>query len=210
MKKFLIMLPAMLCAAAGGAQDIPPASNDVVWAMQPDTPNMNDYEQFEKVLFKLLNEHADAELREQIVQQVQQRLKNKCFHKALRKYEDDKIKLEYEEIDPKVWEQVHAELSKPPEWQPQWLTQIPFRTQTYYYRIVEAKHPYDQEDAYALAQEKMYEEAPKSAVNLVCRYAKERDKKGYYHVYLLYQVAVSPDISPKYRDFNCYTNKEEQ
>jgi hypothetical protein len=121
--------------------------------------------------------------------------------------------------------------------QPLWLLHKPPKAATYYYRIAHAKAS-TEEEAHTLALTKiivgsamavdnpqdmlkllrlradsaLVMEAPASNIpfNEVCSHAEKLVSEHGYRVYVLCQVANDARIAPQYRDFNCYTNKEEQ
>jgi hypothetical protein len=120
--------------------------------------------------------------------------------------------------------------------QPEWIRQKPPKSETYYYRIAQATAD-TEEKAYTKALIKTVCESAISTdfpvdmqqlmmmqedsalimlarevnipVNVVCQYSEKLVSTTGYKVYLLSQVSNKAGKHPKYNDFNCFTNKEE-
>jgi hypothetical protein len=120
---------------------------------------------------------------------------------------------------------------------PTWVTQLPPRTETYYYRVAYATAVREEaakskafataiyESAFALGiavdVKNLMNIAEDSAltalssyvvipVNMACSYAEELVTQRGYRVYVLCQVAHNANVTPRYKTFNCRLSREEQ
>jgi hypothetical protein len=119
---------------------------------------------------------------------------------------------------------------------PQWVSNPPKPTETYYYRVAEGQGKTDEEAVrkafIAAIRESSFaigarvnlqelERAPADStlvalasaidipINKVCYYAESLITSWGYRAFVLCQVAKSANVKPKYKHFNCTLNKEE-
>jgi hypothetical protein len=120
---------------------------------------------------------------------------------------------------------------------PLWLTKLPPKTETYYYRMAQGTGATEEEaitkafinavceSAYAVdlpvnleALLKMpadstlaiYGKNSRIPVNKVCSYTEAIGTRPGYRAYVLCQVASKAGVKPKYNTFNCLLNREEK
>lgn len=119
---------------------------------------------------------------------------------------------------------------------PQWIRQLPPRSNTYYYRVstatglteeaaerqafamaimesafaigipVDVKRLEQMEGDSLLIEVSRYVKIP---INKVCAHVESLMTRRGYRAYILCQVANDVRIVPDFKSFNCYTNKEE-
>lgn len=119
---------------------------------------------------------------------------------------------------------------------PTWLTQLPPRTNTYYYRVAQGTGlteeaaqkqafaaaimesafavgvPIDLKKLEAMKGDNLLQEAARYVripINKVCQYTEHLVTRRGYKVYVLCQVANNAQVLPSFKSFNCLTNKEE-
>jgi hypothetical protein len=118
---------------------------------------------------------------------------------------------------------------------PEWIRQLPLPSDTYYYRIgqasadteekaytkalartvcesaIAADFPVDMQKMLSTEDDTAFVEMAREVnipVNVVCRHTEKLVTRSGYKVYLLCQVSNKAGRTPRYKQFNCWTNKE--